>query len=243
MGWLTRLFRGSAPRPAAAASARPSLEPLEDRQLLTRASATVADLLFRSTEKQAVFVNHEYVTFLRRPVDAAGLALWTTRMSNGEKPESVEAHIVASREYLIRHGDTSRGWITGLYVDLLGRVPDAAGIQHWVVKLNLGEDPYFIALAFTAGAERQSQVIRGAYQAFLGRQPEAGAVNFWLDQFMTHNQNRFDLGKAIVGGDEYYQRYGNNDRDFIIIAYVQNLARHPSPGELSDWLVFMSRIR
>ena len=52
-------------------------------------------------------------------------------MKQGLSFEAVEADFVASAEYFQKHGSDNRAWVTGLYNDLLGRAPDAAGLMGY----------------------------------------------------------------------------------------------------------------
>src|SRR5262245_51994373 len=64
-----------------------------------------------------------YHRYLGRAPDPGGLRTWVSALRCGTDPREVEASILASEEYLCRHGHNGAGFITGLYTDVLGRTP------------------------------------------------------------------------------------------------------------------------
>jgi uncharacterized repeat protein (TIGR01451 family) len=62
----------------------------------------VADDVFASPEFQRDLVQSDYLTFLRRPTDPAGLNLWVSELQHGARQEDILAAILGSDEYLAR---------------------------------------------------------------------------------------------------------------------------------------------
>src|SRR5262249_23023276 len=172
MNWLSNRSKARS-----SASERPSspalgLEQLEQRNLLSHASQVVADQIVHSPENYGNFVEQSYESYLGRTADAAGFSGWVLYLEQGGSPESVEASFVASAEYQANHGNNAVAWLTGLYQDLLGRAPDAAGLNGWLYALAHGTSPYQIALGFSNSIEREAMSITADYVQFLGRIPD-----------------------------------------------------------------------
>src|SRR5947209_5957209 len=103
------------------------VEQLDSRDLPSQATLAVASGIVNSTENRTDFIAGEYRQFLRRAADPAGTSFWLSQMQAGMSPEAVEANFVSSGEYLAARGSDPAQWLAGLYSDLLGRAPDAAG--------------------------------------------------------------------------------------------------------------------
>jgi hypothetical protein len=222
-------------------SMRPELEQLETRNLLSHASQVVADQIVHSAENYGNYVEQSYERYLGRTADPAGFTGWVQYLERGGSPESVEASFVASVEYQEIHGSNFIGWLTALYQDLLGRAPDAAGLNGWLNALATGMSPYQIALAFSTSTEREAMFITADYVQFLGRTPDAAGMDGWLN-VIENGGNREDIAVGIVGSDEYFAVHGDNDADFVIASYEDILLRDPSAAELDAWVTAMGLI-
>src|SRR5262249_48249501 len=154
--------------------------------------------IVHSTENFINFVTNEYTTLLGRLPDVQGLNVFVQALTNGMSPEAVEAAFVSSPEYIMDQGNTASGFLTGLYRDLLGRIPDVNGFNGWLRALANGFTAPQVAMFFATSVERQSIVVTQDYLGFLGRVPEAGAVTFWVNQ-LNHGLNRADVESMFVG--------------------------------------------
>jgi len=239
MRWFQRKSQAAVSRAAGARSYQPTLESLETRNLLTNASMFAGTLIVHSQESLTDFVTSEYVNLLHRVPDIGGLTGFVQMMQNGMTPEAVEAAFVASPEYIIDHGNTTSGFLTGLYFDLLGRAPDTAGFNNWLMMMARGMSAMQVATSFATSMERQSIVVTQDYVAFLGRAPEAGAVTLWVNQ-LNNGLSRLDVESMIVGSNEFFQRQGATNVNFIVAAYQDVLGRTPQTSEVNAWLTIMA---
>jgi DNA-binding beta-propeller fold protein YncE len=86
------------------------------------------------------YVQKAYVAYYGRPADPAGLAYWATRMDAAGG--SLHAIVIAfgnSGEFNRRYGGLDYfALVTGIYRQALGRDPDPAGLEWYVVELTLG---------------------------------------------------------------------------------------------------------
>jgi hypothetical protein len=222
----------SARRPR---SAPLMVEQLESRDLLSAATFAVASGIVNSRESLRDFVTSEYLAFLGRTPDSAGLQNWLGQLINGVAPEVVEAGIVSSSEYIRNHGNNATLFVTGLYTDLLGRAPDPVGLSVWVTALAQGVSPNQVALNFAFSAEREAIIITNDYVGFLGRLPEPGALNVWLT-FEAEGFGRADVATQILASDEFFRDHSNIPSSFITGVYQDVLNRTPSQPEINIWL-------
>jgi hypothetical protein len=190
-----------------------------------------------STEFYTNFVTAAYRRYLGRVPDAAGLAGWVTAMQNGLSDERLEAGFIGSDEYIAIHGGKGIGWVTGLYQDLLGRAPDAAGLQNWLDQLAVGVDPAQVAFGFAASVEREAMRIQNDYQTFLGRSASPNEINSWVSEFLRGASNE-NVVAGFLASAEYYAsaNKGNVHRvDWIGSLYRDALGRQPSATEIQYW--------
>jgi hypothetical protein len=196
----------------------------------------VANALTHSREYYANIVTATYQRYLGRTPEAAGLDAWVQLLQNGLTDERLEAGFIGSPEYIRNHGGTGEAWVKGMYHDLLGRAPDAAGLNAWLDQLQHGADPAAIALGFAASAEREGQHVTADYQRYLGRPPVPAEVNRWVDLFVHDGVRNEDVVGGFVGSPEYFQGKYGNARDWLFSAYQDILGRQPDEAGANTWL-------
>jgi hypothetical protein len=195
-----------------------------------------------SPEARADFVQQAYLVYLHRPAEQNGLDYWSAQLAAGFTDERLEARFIGSAEYIQSHGGTGSGWVTGMYQDLLGRAPDANGLNFWVGQFNAGVSPEIIAFGFAASQEREANVLTAAYEIFLGRAIDSGAKAGWLNAF-AHGTSNEDIVAALVGSVEYYNNQAKgqqNEAQWVRRAIDDILHREASEGDIAYWSSFLS---
>ncbi len=124
-------------------------------------------------------------------------------MVAGLTDEQLEAGFIGAPEYYQFAGGTDRSWIEAVYLNLLGRQADEAGIDYWVGQLAQGADRSTVAFGFAASVEREGQHVLGLYRKYLGRDANRGEIDYWVGQFKMGFTNE-DLVTGFVGSDEYF---------------------------------------
>jgi len=81
-----------------------------------------------------------YHRFLRRAPDEDGMNFWVNKLRNGESESEALAGMLASPEYWSLKGGNRRGFIKGMYTDLLNRSPSAQDVQYWIDRLDFYDD-------------------------------------------------------------------------------------------------------
>jgi hypothetical protein len=200
------------------------------------ARTTVAEGVSQSAEYFTNIIVAAYNKYLGRAPDTVGLTYWLNLMQNqGLTDEQLEAGFIGSQEYIQNHGGTGQNWITGLYMDLLGRPPAAWEVQYWVDNLNNGMNPADIAFGFAASAERESQRVAADYQRYLGRGARSDEIQYWVNIFLNGANNEKVIA-GFVSSQEYYQEHGNNTVDWLFADFRATLGRNPDVAGYQYWL-------
>jgi hypothetical protein len=85
-----------------------------------------------SAEREGQRITADYQKYLGRSPTAAEVNAWVMAFVNGYSNENVIAGFVGSAEYFRTHYDNADDWLWSAYQDILGRPPDAAGLQAWL---------------------------------------------------------------------------------------------------------------
>ena len=158
------------------------------RGSLDRGSDPVAfvDGLLRSPEADAWIgqVIRAYRSAYGRGADVGGLRFWLGQRAGagGRSFREVSySSFVRSPEFDAKYGGTSDDeFVRRIYVNALGREPDAGGQAHWVGRLRDTSRPqivFEISESAEHRARRAAEVqVTGAYITLLDRLPDAGAA-------------------------------------------------------------------
>jgi hypothetical protein len=107
----------------------------------------VAAGFWDSPEHRGLEVDQFYATYLHRAADPAGRAYWVDRLMAGTSEAEVANGFLTSEEYGLSH-PTTVGYLFGLYGDVLGRAPDADGLDAWLRAAQGGLSPTALADGF-----------------------------------------------------------------------------------------------
>lgn len=157
-----------------------------------------------------------------------------TTSTLGEGTHSITARYSGSTVYA---GSTSaalsqsvitlnQDYVNRLYVDLLGRAPDAAGLAFWTGLLNAGVSRYDVALAIQSSPEYRTNQIQSLYQQLLGRQADAQGLAFFLS-LMAAGGNIRQVESIILSSDEYYNTQGGGTINGFLQALYQDVLHRP----------------
>jgi V8-like Glu-specific endopeptidase len=200
---------------------------------------TVANDLTHSSEFYSNFVAAAYHRYLGRTPAASEDRGWVAAMHTGLSDERLEAGFIGSPEYIANHGGAGAGWVRGMYVDLLGRVPAQTEINGWVQTLNHGVSTYTVAYGFAASAEREGQRVAVDYSKYLGRTASQGEVNAWVKAFEEGTSNE-DVIAGFVGSAEYFGKHQSDAIKWLDAAYLDILGRPADSSAEAVWLPLLS---
>jgi len=113
-----------------------------------------------------VFVTRLYKEVLGRDPDTSGLNHWTNEILSGRRTGASAAHAFIFSNERAQHLLNNGQYIDLLYKTMMGRVPDAAGRNHWVNRLNSGWTRAEVFNAFVISVEftnlcREYEIVRG----------------------------------------------------------------------------------
>jgi hypothetical protein len=99
-------------------------------------------------------ISRLYQAFFLRPADSGGLSYWSGQASNGVSLEAIASAFAQSAEFQTRYGSLSnQQFIELVYSNVLGRSPDAGGLNYWVGLLNGGLDRGTAMIGFSESVE------------------------------------------------------------------------------------------
>jgi uncharacterized repeat protein (TIGR01451 family) len=169
----------------------------------------VVSLIQSSTEFRLKEVDGLYVQLLHRNADATAEQEFVDFLGQGGSLQQVENAILSSDEYFqVRGGNTNAGFLTALYQDVLGRTPDAAGLQSFSDFLANGGSRSQVALSIQTSLESDLRQVSSLFQTFLRRSPDAvGLAGFAAA--LQGGASEQQVEAVIIGSDEYLARFAS----------------------------------
>ncbi|MER2264063.1 DUF4214 domain-containing protein [Methylobacterium oxalidis] len=167
----------------------------------------------------AEFVTQLYQATLGRGPDAGGLQFWTDQLNQGAQRIDVALGFVFSSEHVASLQNVFSGGlfvpdkeaadVARLYYTMLGRAPDAGGIQFWSEQLELGGSLSGLAQGFLSSGENATKYggmsnrdyVDALYMNALGRHAEAGGHDFWTAR-LDSGTSRADLAVQLSDSAE-----------------------------------------
>jgi len=155
-----------------------------------------------------------YQTFLSRAPDPGGLAGWVGAF-RGARVNMATTGFIPSAEFQGLVTDRTnasqvRPVVTRFYTEILGRAPEAAGLENWVQYITRTRDLEGAAIGFLTSPEFEARALtfRGyvtvLYRAFLGRNPDAGGLDGWEGILRQHLLNT--VNGAFIPSPEFQGR-------------------------------------
>jgi hypothetical protein len=165
--------------------------------------ADIVQGIWASAEHRGIEVDHFYSTFLHRSADTGGRAAWVNLLLAGANEADIARMFIASSEYQAAHSDNS-SFVSGLYADVLGRVPTSGEVAGWVQTLQAGVSRDGLAVAFLTSAEAYGRMIDCDYRLFLNRSADAAGKQGWLALLTGGQLTPQMVSIAFLASDEYY---------------------------------------
>lgn len=98
-----------------------------------------------------------YRACLSRKPDADGIAWWVKQIDAGMELRDMAARFMDSAEFMVKYGDVSDAeFIQLLYINVLGRAPDAEGYAYWLGQIVFGYPKQDILVSFSESAENKA---------------------------------------------------------------------------------------
>ena len=212
--------------------------------------------LYFGPESFGAGVQRLYLAALGRPADPIGLGAWSAALESGAaSTRAVAADIAGSAEFAQRYGaPDNAGFVGLLYGNVLGRAPDALGLDYWAGGLNNGSLARSdVVLGLSDSAEFKARtapalanglwapdpaaedVVR-VYLATLDRLPDAGGLAFWTNALESGAATTRQLEAAFIGSAEFGARYGaTTNAAFVDLLYQNVFDRGADAAVLAFW--------
>ena len=131
--------------------------------------------------------------------------------------------------------DLNSLYVTAVFLDVLGRTPDAGGLQFWTQQLDGGTAVSSVAQAIAHSAEYyQKFVIEPDYLKLLGRAADSAGIQFWVAQ-MQGGLTDQELEAGFVASDEFFTKAGGTNTDWVDAVFQLLLGRPPDQGGQTFW--------
>ncbi len=191
-----------------------------------------------------------YLAFFGRPADTPGLAFWLEQRASGATIDDIAAAFADSDEFRALAGDPDdAAFVDKVYLNVLGRSPDAAGRDFWVGRLASGmsrgelvvafsDAPEFVSLTDTVPPTSGSAgAVTRLYWAFLQRAPEGAGLNYWSGEVDAGRADLSTVSDSFANSAEFAATYGTlSNQEFLDLVYDNVLGRRADDRGFNYWL-------
>ena len=172
-----------------------------------------------------------YYAALARMPDYTGLQNWSNALQQGRLTlTSAADQFAGSQEFLLKYGSLDNtAYVQQLYLNVLGRPADSAGLADWVSQLDSGASRGAVLVGFSESSEFKADTanqveIERLYFLLLQRMPIALELQGWLAFLNADGQTDALYAQAYP--------YGLLDADFVQAAFRGFLCRDADAGAL-----------
>lgn len=129
----------------------------------------------------------------------------------------------------------SRSVVRALYQDVLGRQPDASGLEYWTGIVTATGDASRVTAPIVSSRERLTTFVTQVYADALHRAPEAGGLEYWIG-YLGSGQGVSALQVSVFASPESLNVLGGGDvRAWVGGMYQALLLRQAAPAEVDYW--------
>lgn len=166
----------------------------------------LAALLTSTDTFRGLAVDRAFIDILRRGTDAAGRAYWVGRLRSGLITRKLRANLYGSPEYAsTQGGGTVVGYVTSAYRDILGREPEAGGLDYWIDLIESGTPRGTVAERFLATSEARTVIVRDLFLRWVDREPTGSEMTTWRNQLSsTTNDGEVALIRFLAASRAYF---------------------------------------
>jgi hypothetical protein len=231
-GFLSALYMGVLHRSIDPGAEQFYSQQLSDGLTRTEAAATVIG----SGESENLIVNSLYQQYLHRAADSGGLSAFSSALQSGAPTESVIVALVGSSEYAQKvAGDPNQLYVQQLYVDLLHRSADSAGLAHFTAALDSGAmTRQQLVDAILGSAEYRSDEVESVNQTYLSRPADTGGLALFTGS-LAGGASPQQVAEALVGSAEFFQNSGGDNDAFLHALFQDALGRDIDPQSLMSF--------
>lgn len=211
-----------------------------------------------------------YLAVFGREPDVGGHQAWVQRITLGQMThDEVAQAFIAAPEFAATYGATSdTDFVTLLYANVLGRTPDAEGLDSWLTALEGGMTRARVVLLFAESPEHQADSaaaqetyetarditswaddVYRLYRAIFDRDPDPAGYDGWAETLAAGSMGFEQVVESFMTAPEFTATYGaaTSDADFVTLLYENVLKRAPDASGLDGWVTRleegMSRVK
>lgn len=127
----------------------------------------------------------------------------------------------------------NEAFVTALYRDVLGRLPDPGGFSFWVQQLQAGASRATVALAFEISLEYRTLEVDQFYRALLHRAADAAGEALWVSA-LVNGRSEADVVVAFLTSVEYTATHP--DSASYVSGLYEDVLGHPAdPVGAASW--------
>jgi hypothetical protein len=143
---------------------------------------------------------------------------------------------VHSTANIVAAGTPFERFVAAVYLDVLARLVEPAGLQYWTQQLTSGMPHSSVARAISHSDEYYANlIIRPAYVRYLGREADDSGVAYWTRQMQAGLTDE-QLEAEFIASDEFYATAGGTGSNWIEAAYRLLLGRDADAAGRDYWL-------
>jgi hypothetical protein len=176
-------------------------------QLLASGStrSLIAQGFWGSEEHCGLEVEQDYATYLNRTAEPDGLAFWMAAFASGMDELDIALEFTNSAEYQAENS-SALAFVTAVYVDGLGRKPDAPGLAFWENIVLLPNGRATAAAGILTSAEESLHVLDQYYASLLQRSPDNGGEQYWLSILQSGSLTQSAVADEFLASQEFFQK-------------------------------------
>lgn len=185
------------------------------QQALTRTQLVAAFFDDAAFQERYAPLERLYFAYFGRYADDPGLRYWAAQRQAGLGQEAISQGFAGSDEFTTRYGQLSNAaFVDQMYLNILGRAPDAGGRAYWLQRLDTGLTRGALVVGFSESVEFRGQ--RNAevqasllYASLLRRTPDFAGFEAAVTQLKAGTPVAGLIG-AVLASEEYLGRFANN---------------------------------
>jgi hypothetical protein len=119
--------------------------------------------------------------------------------------------------------------VTAWYEALLGRSPDAGGLEYWAGRIDGGASRVGVTRQLLGSTEGRRRVVRRIYEWTLDRAPDAGGLDYWATR-LAQGRTPDDLRIGLLASAEAWAA-GGDAASWADLVYQALLGRPAGSGD------------
>lgn len=134
----------------------------------------------------------------------------------------------------------AEAYVRALSVDFLDRSASAGEVSRWSDVLLAGGSRSTVTSAYAGSDEWIGALVDDLYQTTLGRLPDPAGRTNWIN-VLRGGTPAAEVAARFYASDEYFNRVGGTNGDWVRAMYQAVLHRSPDPTGFASWVDALAR--